>query len=88
MYLLRGILIGLLFGIPVGAVETMAAQRAFSRSFGAGVFIGTSIWWCLLSAIVAFVKRKTGNHSLLCMNRVFGVILTMFGITVFIRTFL
>ncbi|MCM1174914.1 MAG: LysE family transporter [Blautia sp.] len=199
-FLLKGVLTGLLFGIPAGAVGTMAAQRAFSYGFGAGlktglgssvadcfyaicgafgitfvsdfllkcqtvinilggslilamgmrlisgrkeqavleepmggikmflssfavgitnpaailtflfafsyfgitgktgladgiqlvagVFIGTCIWWCLLSAVVVFAKEKTGNHRLRHMDRVFGVVLAVFGVTVFIRTFL
>jgi len=200
-FLLKGILIGLLFGIPVGTVGTMAAQRAFSYGFGAGlktglgssaadclyavcgafgltfvsdfllkyqtiinvaggslilfmglrlilkksgtvsleeqtqggirmflssfavgitnpaailtflfafsyfgitgktgvpdgiqlvagVFIGTCIWWCLLSAVVVFLKRKTRNHSFRYMNQLFGAVLAVFGVTVFIRTFI
>ena len=32
-YLLRGLLIGLLFGLPVGAVGAMAVQRTFHAVF-------------------------------------------------------
>lgn len=53
-----------------------------------GVFLGTYIWWGALSAIVSMIKRKTGNCSLERANKVFGVILTLFGAVVFIRTFL
>ncbi len=53
-----------------------------------GVFIGTYVWWVTLSAVVGLIKRKTGNCSLNRANKVFGVILIMFGVTVFIRTFL
>ncbi len=197
-YLLKGILIGLLFGVPVGAVGTMTAQRAFTHGFAAGlktglgssvadclyaicgafgltfvsdfllkyqtvihavggtlvfvmglrlilkkreqtgvegpagngikmflssfvvgitnpaailtlmfafsyfgimgktglvhgiqlvsgVFIGTCIWWCLLSAAVVYVKKKTGNRSFWYMNQVFGTILALFGVVVFVR---
>lgn len=52
-----------------------------------GVFIGTGIWWCLLSMIVSMVKRKTKNHSLSRMNKIFGAVLIIFGALVFIRTF-
>lgn len=199
-FLLKGILIGLLFGIPVGAVGTMAAQRAFRYGFGAGlktglgssaadclyavcgafgltfvsdflqkyrmviyavggslilamgvrlilkkreqtdmeeqagsgvkmflssfavgitnptailtflfafsyfgitgkmgvlqgiqlvagVFIGTCIWWCLLSAAVVYVKKKTGNRSFRHMDQIFGAILALFGAAVFVRMF-
>lgn len=54
----------------------------------AGVFIGTYIWWGSLSAVVDLIKKKTGNCSLNRANKVFGVILMLFGIVVFIKTFL
>lgn len=54
----------------------------------AGVFIGTYIWWGSLSAVVSLIKKKTGNCSLNRANKVFGVILMLFGIVVFIKTFL
>lgn len=53
-----------------------------------GVFIGTCIWWCLLSTVVVCLKKKTENHSFRHMNQVFGIVLAMFGVTIFIRTFL
>lgn len=55
-FLLKGILIGLLFGIPVGAVGTMAAQRAFSHGFGAGLKtgLGSSAADCLYAVCGAF----------------------------------
>lgn len=39
-FLLRGILIGLLFGIPVGAVGTLTVQRAYHHDFAAGIKTG------------------------------------------------
>lgn len=39
-YLLRGLLIGLLFGLPVGAVGAMAVQRTFHGGFSAGLITG------------------------------------------------
>lgn len=199
-FLLKGILIGLLFGVPVGAVGTMAAQRAFRYGFGAGlktglgssvadclyavcgafgltfvtdfllkyqtvihavggmlilamglqlvlkkeeqthleeqagggmkmflssfavgitnpaailtflfafsyfgitgktgiingiqlvagVFIGTCIWWCLLSAAVVYARKRTGNRSFRYMNRIFGIILVLFGAAIFVKMF-
>jgi threonine/homoserine/homoserine lactone efflux protein len=51
-----------------------------------GVFIGTYIWWGTLSAFVCFIKRKTKNHTFRYMNRIFGIILILFGTSVFIKT--
>lgn len=54
----------------------------------AGVFIGTYIWWTSLSAVVSIVKKKTSNFNFQYMNRIFGIILSMFGAAVFIRIIL
>ena len=51
----------------------------------AGVFIGTCIWWCLLSAGVVYAKKKTENRSVRYQNQVFGFILALFGAVVFVR---
>lgn len=53
-----------------------------------GVFIGTYIWWGALSAIVSLIKRKTGNCNMNRANKVLGVILTLFGVVVLVKTFL
>lgn len=53
-----------------------------------GVFIGTYIWWTSLSVVVSIIKKKTSNFNFLYMNRVFGIILSMFGVAVFIRIIL
>lgn len=55
-YLLRGILIGLLFGLPVGAVGTMTVQRTWSFGFRAGLLtgLGSSVADCLYAVVGAF----------------------------------
>lgn len=50
-----------------------------------GVFIGTLIWWVLLSGITCFVKRKSGLNNIMFMNKIFGSILILFGIVILIR---
>lgn len=68
------------FGINAGAGISQGIQLV------AGVFIGTYIWWSVLSGFVCFVKRKTQNHSFHYMNRIFGTILSLFGMAVFVKT--
>ena len=134
---LKGILIGLLFGVPVGAVGAMTVQRIWEHGIKAGlltgtgrfkiflssfavgitnpaailtflfafswfgiaggsggkngwlvvlgVFIGTYFWWGGLTAVVAFARRKKRIESFRKMNRIFGAVLSLFGILVFIR---
>ena len=49
-YLIRGIIIGLLFGIPVGAVGALAVQRTFTQGFKAGLLtgLGSSVADCYM----------------------------------------
>lgn len=54
----------------------------------AGVFVGTYIWWGLLSAAVSVIKKKTENRSFPYMSKVFGSILILFGIAVYIKIIL
>lgn len=52
-----------------------------------GVFIGTYLWWGALSAIVSLIKRKNGSVDMKRANKVFGVILTLFGAVVLVKAF-
>ena len=153
-FFLRGVLIGLLFGVPAGAVGTMTVQRTWNYGIKAGlftglgssvadciyacvgafgltviskflssflvgitnpaavltflfafsyfgisgdtnliqgiclvigVFLGTYLWWAALSVIVNILKGRQKKDHLQIMNRIFGVILCLFGMVVFIR---
>ena len=55
-YLFRGILIGLLFGVPAGAVGAMTAQRAYSSGLRAGLLtgLGSSVADCLYACVGVF----------------------------------
>lgn len=55
-YLLKGILIGLLFGLPVGAIGTMTVQRTWSFGLKAGLLtgLGSSVADCLFAVVGAF----------------------------------
>lgn len=50
-----------------------------------GVFIGTYLWWGGLSAAVALARKKKKTGSFQKMNRIFGVVLSVFGVIVFIQ---
>ncbi len=70
----KGILIGLLFGVPVGAVGAMTVQRTWEHGTKAG-----------LTAVVALARKKKRADSFQKMNRIFGMVLSLFGILVFIQ---
>ena len=50
-----------------------------------GVFLGTYFWWGTLSALTQFIKRKAAKFELRTMNRIFGSVLCLFGVVVFLR---
>lgn len=149
-YLLQGIVIGLLFGLPVGAVGAMTVQRTWNNGIRAGlftglgssaadcfyaavgiwkmfvssfavgitnpaailtflfafsyfgisaqsgpfqgimlvggVFIGTYVWWGTLTAAASIIKKKMGKSGFRYMNRIFGMVLCLFGAAVLLRT--
>ena len=39
-YLIRGLLIGLIFGVPAGAIGALTIQRALNSGFTAGLMTG------------------------------------------------
>ncbi len=64
-------------GAPLGPI---------SNAFGAaaplvlGVFLGSALWWLLLSTLVGRLRPYVGPHTLTVINRVCGTILTAFGL--------
>ena len=44
-----------------------------------GVFLGSALWWLLLSGGVGVFRDKFNTQGLLWVNRISGVIITVFG---------
>lgn len=85
---LKGILIGLIFGVPVCFSWFDIAGGGVGKNgwlVVLGVFIGTYFWWGGLTAVVAFAGKKKRTESFRKMNRIFWAALSLFGILVFIR---
>lgn len=45
-----------------------------------GVFIGSAAWWLLLTGGVGLFRAKFNTQGLLWVNRISGVIITVFGV--------
>jgi len=45
-----------------------------------GVFLGSALWWLLLSSTAEIVANRMENFSLSFVNRISGVILLLFGL--------
>ncbi|HRX03871.1 MAG TPA: LysE family translocator [Anaerolineae bacterium] len=46
----------------------------------AGVFTGSALWWLLLSGAVSLLRGRITENGLRWVNRVSGVIITVFGV--------
>ena len=46
----------------------------------AGVFSGSAVWWFLLSGGASFFQKKIDSQGLAWINRISGIIITIFGI--------
>lgn len=86
-YLLHGILIGLLFGLPVGAVGTMTVQHTLSSGIKAGLFtrLGSSVADCFYAAVGVFGITLISDFLLKYQVIIFGTVLCLFGIFVLLR---
>lgn len=85
LFLFRGILIGLIFGTPVGAIGMLAIQRTLQDGIKAGLLTGagSSVADCIYAAVGAFGITivsdflKEYQHGI---NIIGGCILFVFGI--------
>lgn len=89
-YLMRGFLIGLLFGLPVGAVGTMTVQRSWSFGFRAGLLtgLGSSMADCLYAIIGAFGLTLISDFLFqyqTVINVLGGGIILMMGIRLILK---
>lgn len=89
-YLLRGALIGLLFGLPVGAVGTMTVQRTWNFGFRSGLLtgLGSSVADCFYAAVGAFGLTIISDfflHNQIIINFLGGALILMMGIRLIMR---
>lgn len=89
-YLLRGILIGLLFGLPVGAVGTMTVQRTWNEGIKAGLLtgLGSSAADCIYACIGALGLTIVSDCLLRYQKAILlagGSLILLMGVTVFRR---
>lgn len=89
-YLLRGVLIGLLFGVPAGAVGAMTAQRAYSSGLRAGLLtgLGSSVADCLYACVGAFGLSIISDYLLAhqtTINLLGGVIILTMGLGLLLK---
>lgn len=81
-YLLRGILIGILFGLPVGAIGALTVQRTWSLGAKAGLLtgLGSSVADCFYACASAFGLTLISDFLL----RFQGIITALGGILILV----
>ncbi len=69
--------IAIFAGIGVGG-----ASKSYSSAtiVVLGVFVGSVLWWSILTSIVSFLRARFTNVWLLWINRVSGCVIALFGI--------
>ena len=63
-------------GFGVGAAKDYNAAGVMV----AGVFVGSALWWLLLSSVVSLVRARMTAAALQWVNRGSGVIIVVFGV--------
>ena len=86
-YVVRGIVIGLIFGVPAGAIGALTIQRTLERGFAAGLLTGagSSAADLLYSAVgifgIAIVSDFLTAHQK-AFQAVGGVLIVLLGISI------
>ena len=63
-------------GFGVGSARDYTAATVMV----AGVFVGSALWWLLLSSVVSLVRNRMTPSALQWVNRGSGVIIVAFGV--------
>ncbi len=61
-------------------VMTAESGPATSTILLAGIFLGSTIWFFLLTGLAVFIKQKLSDRSLVRLNKLLGVVLLVFGV--------
>ncbi|OYU94424.1 MAG: lysine transporter LysE [Bacteroidetes bacterium B1(2017)] len=64
-------------GLGLGTTKT---DYSSSMTLVFGIFIGSALWWLILSSLVSFFQSKLTPSKLIWINRLSGFILVSFGL--------
>lgn len=66
---------------PVGAPSSTAqVDYSSAATLVVGVFMGSALWWLLLSTVVGLARARVNLITLTWVNRVSGAVLVAFGV--------
>jgi threonine/homoserine/homoserine lactone efflux protein len=73
------------FGLELNEsnLDSIFIGNAAASILTVGVFLGSAIWWLLLSSVTALLRKRFGPAMSKWLNRISGSILIGFGLTAF-----
>lgn len=60
-------------------ISSMDTLKGSSLQVVLGIFIGSMLWWVLLTLIVGMIRQSLSAKSMIWINRISGLVLTLFG---------
>lgn len=79
--------------IPLSALlATLEISTTVDRSklillLFSGFFLGSLIWWIILTTIITFFKSYISKKTLVLINRIAGIIICLFGISILVSLY-
>ncbi len=75
---------GTIFGV-LAVVATFGGlkNRADAAMIIGGIFVGSSLWWLLLSGSVSFIRKKFTETRVMLLNRITACLLALIALWVF-----
>ncbi len=74
--------VGIYAGVGLPRAGT---DYAHACVFVLGVFLGSALWWLLLSLAVGAVRERVSSAGLRWVNRISGTVIAAFGVLVLLR---
>ena len=68
-------------GLGVGSAS---GNYVFAGLLVSGVFMGSALWWLILSGTVGMLRTRFNPNGLRWVNRISGIIITGFGLLAFL----
>jgi threonine/homoserine/homoserine lactone efflux protein len=73
-------LLGMVGVVAAAGVGGPAYSAADTVALGGGIFIGSAVWWLLLSNLADWLGRKLGHRVLHVINMTAGALIAGFGV--------
>lgn len=77
----------LAFTAMLSGLELDVTNYSIALFFVGGVFIGSAVWWLILSSIVSLFRSRFSMRLLRYVNKISGVIIMIFGIGIVLSAF-